>query len=122
MAAFKPTLDAVYPWATQVVQYPEVGAAGITYYPGPIKGVGIVDCLLYRNRYGRVIGILNHYPFDHALEKKGNVNIWVRPDCQRQGIGSALWIEAELRWPVTLKGQRFTRAGAALANHLKRLS
>lgn len=117
---FKATLPEVYPWESQVIQYPYSGEPGITYVEGIIDPTYSVDCLLYRDEHGLLVGVLNHYPADfYPYERRGNVNIWVREDQQRKGIATALWREAEQHWPVVLEGQRFTKAGAALATHLQ---
>jgi ribosomal protein S18 acetylase RimI-like enzyme len=126
MSKFRPTIPAelLFSWQSQVCQYPYTGEPGISYMEGPTEE-GIVDCLLYRNDKGHIIGILNHYSFDAvtsdgAWEKKGNVNIWIHRSYQRQGIGRALWEEAVRRWGVRLQGQRMTPAGAAFAEALTR--
>lgn len=116
---FKATLPDVYSWTSQVRQYPAKGRPGVEYFAGVIPDVMTVDCLLYRDADGHIVGILNHYPVDNLpWETAGNVNIWVRSDWQRKGVASLLVQEARHRWNVTLEGQRFTHAGAALANHL----
>lgn len=123
---FPVSLPDVYSWESQIWQYQECQAPdeeGITYFAGDLPDGRVVDCLLYWAPIRpegplRIVGILNHYPWDSALEKKGNVNIWVRRTHQRRGIGSALWAEAVRRWSVNLEQQRFTASGAALASHL----
>ena len=108
----------VYSWASQARQYPPLGVPGISYYPGHTDK-GTIDCLLWRDPNRRLRGILNHYPFDvPGFEKAGNVNLWVHPGWQRKGIGTALVREAQRRWTVDLTRQRFTIAGAALADAL----
>lgn len=121
MPEFKPTIpqDQLYSWGSQVCQYPYKGEPGISYQEGPIPS-GIVHCLLYRNEKGHVRGILNYFDFLTEWEKPGNVNIWVHPRHQGEGIGTALWNEAVRRWGVTLSGQRFTEAGAKFAEALHR--
>lgn len=119
MAVFKASLPDVYSWDSQVRQYPRTGRPGVEYFAGVIPDVMTVDCLLYRDADGLVVGILNHYPVDNLpLERAGNVNIWVHPDWKRKGIGSLLWQEASYRWDINLAQQRFTLSGAHLANHL----
>jgi GNAT superfamily N-acetyltransferase len=108
----------VYSWASQARQYPALGRPGISWLGGETPH-GTVDCLLWRDPNRRLRGILNHYPFDvPGLEVAGNVNLWVHPQWQRQGIGSALVREAQRRWSVDLSRQRYTTAGAALADAL----
>jgi len=109
----------VYSWESQVRQYPLKDRPGVQYYKGVIDLDNYVDCLLYRDLTGAVVGILNHYNKDNPWERAGNVNIWVHPDHTRKRIATLLWQEARHRWNVTLVGQRFTPAGAALANALR---
>lgn len=131
------TIPDVFPWESQVSQYdeatppwdqgpenfPPFAPAAITYYGGETE-LGVVDCLLawtWSAGGVQIVGILNHYGHDMPpWERAGNVNIWIRPDHQRQGIGTALWVEAVSRWNVFLTGQRFTTAGAAFATALTR--
>lgn len=108
----------VYSWASQALQYPSMGPPGIGYFPGETPK-GTIDCLLWRDTNGRLRGICNHYPFDvPGFEEAGNVNLWVHPRWQRRGIGTALVREAQSRWTIDLTRQRFTTAGAALADAL----
>ena len=118
---FKPSIDRALSWQSQAEQYPEWGPPGIGYHPGLVPGVTVVDCLLYRDDKGYVIGILNYFSDDvPPYERAGNVNIFVHPDHRRKGIATALWREAERRWHVTLDTQRFTRAGAKLAEAISK--
>lgn len=116
---FLPT-DAVLTWESQVMQYPVTGQDGIGYFEGVVDANYCVDCLLWRGGLGEVLGILNHYPADFPpWERAHNVNLWVRTDAQRNGIGTALVLEALRRWPdIHLTAQRFTRAGKALADSI----
>lgn len=109
---------ALFSWESQARQYPTFGTPGIDYFAG-VTDYGTVDCLLYRNEQGVVIGILNHYGFDSAWETKGNVNVWVRKDYQRQGIGTALIRKAMIHWAINLDQQRFTPEGVAFAERLR---
>lgn len=109
--------EALFSWESQVCQYPYNGEPGISYMSGPTPA-GIVDCLIYRNEKGHVRGILNRYRSDNQWERRNNVNVWVHPRHQGQGIGTALWEEAVRRWGVKLEGQRFTKAGARFAQRL----
>lgn len=115
-------------WESQVRQHPKVGRPGITYSTPEIDiayGSELpdgrraifsthVDVLLFRNGKGHVVGILYHYPFDCDLEAKGNVNIFVRPDRRRRGIGSRLLREADARFDLNLDQQKYTTGGLAL--------
>jgi GNAT superfamily N-acetyltransferase len=114
----------LFTWESQVVQYPLTGPPGIGYFKGEVEGVeDWVDCLLYRDKTGRVRGICNHYPTTNEFEDAGNVNIWVDPAWQRRGIGTQLLDEAHRRWPIDLRQQRYSFSGARFAQaYLKRSS
>jgi 8-oxo-dGTP pyrophosphatase MutT (NUDIX family)/GNAT superfamily N-acetyltransferase len=100
----------------QFEQYPQAGPDGIDYFRGEVGGGKHIDCLLYREG-GRLLGILNHYPFDFPpYERKGNVNVFVHPDARQQGIGTKLLSEAMSRWNVNLDAQDWTPLG----QHLRR--
>lgn len=91
--------DQMYSWESQAVQYPADGPPGISYFRGQLSDELHVDCLLYRDKNGELIGILNHYPSDiPPHERAGDENIWVHPGHRRQGVGSALLLEARVRW------------------------
>lgn len=100
-------------WESQVCQYPTRGPKGISYFRGECPDGEYVDCLLFRDKSGKVRGILNHYPNDMPLEKKGNVNLYVHRKFQRRGIGSKLLAEADRRWSLNFEQQRFTPEGWA---------
>lgn len=71
-----------------------------------------INCLLYRDSEGVLIGILNHYDGKNPLESADAVNLWVRPDMQRKGIGRELVAKAQERWPaINPEGQRYTPEG-----------
>jgi GNAT superfamily N-acetyltransferase len=110
--------DWLFSWESQARQYPAFGEPGISYFAGETE-VGTVDCLLFRDDRGVVVGILNHYGFDSAWEQKGNVNVWVRRNRQGRGIGTALINEAKTRWKINLDQQRFTPSGAKFAEKLR---
>ncbi|MCU1592139.1 MAG: hypothetical protein JWP11_3395 [Frankiales bacterium] len=109
-------------WESQVVQYPEDGPPGVSYFAGEVPGGLPVDCLLWRDEDGALRGILNHYPQDYGLEKAGNVNLWVQPGYYGRGIATALALEVRRRWPdLDRQQQRYTEAGARfLQSYLKR--
>jgi ribosomal protein S18 acetylase RimI-like enzyme len=113
---------AMFPWETQAEQYPSTGPSGISYFRGELEGSPHVDCLLYRNEAGELLGILNYYSVDMAqLEKAGNVNIWIHPEHQRQGIGTLLLDEADKRYgPLNFRQQRYTEAGVAFTERYLR--
>jgi len=110
---FAPTIPDIMPWESQVSQYPKLGPAGISYFRGDV-GVGgwYADCLLFRDKHGKLRGILNHYPTESPWEQPGNVNIWVEPRFQGKGIGRKLLCEAERRWVINFDQQAYTPSGS----------
>jgi len=117
----------VYSWEGQAAQYPPTGVPGISYFAGEVPNGKPVNCLLYRDEHGELVGILNHYDdtywsggiLPYILEVPGNVNMWVKPSERRKGIGTALLEEAERRYgPLELHQQRYTEAGAAFVKAL----
>lgn len=135
--------EGQFDWASQARQYPKVGPPGLTEQTVIVAaGVGTtmaldpsdgrlkparvrvkveVDCLLYRNRKGALVGILNHYPeacYDmdgNLLERPGNVNVWVRPNRRGRGVGSLLLHAALDRWDdIDPAAQDYTAGGRAL--------
>jgi GNAT superfamily N-acetyltransferase len=97
--------EQMYSWESQAAQYPQTGPPGISYVRGQVSDELFVDCLLYRDENGDLVGILNHYPVDFPpYEREGDENIWVHPSRRRQGIATALLLEARVRW------RRFQRA------------
>jgi GNAT superfamily N-acetyltransferase len=104
-------------WKSQAVQYPKRAAPGILYLH-PSAGI---HCLLFYGPDRKLQGILNYYsrafpPFEIA----GNINLWVRPDCLRQGIGTQLLQAAMARWPLDFAQQRYTAEGLALVRAVLR--
>ncbi len=100
-------------WESQAAQYPQTGPPGISYFRGQVTASYFVDCLLYRDEHGELIGIANHYPSDlPPYEREGNVNVWVHPQRRRQGIGTELALECVRRWqPHEPQETRYTGAG-----------
>jgi hypothetical protein len=91
--------ERMYSWESQVAQYPRTGPPGISYFRGNVTDEIFVDCLLYRDETGELVGILNHYPTDFPpYERQGGRNIWVHPGRRRQGIGTALTLEGNIRF------------------------
>jgi GNAT superfamily N-acetyltransferase len=107
--------DGVMPsWESQAAQYSRKGPPGISYFRGQVTDDYHVDCLLYRDEDGELVGILNHYPADFPpYEREADINVWVRPDRRRRGIGTALGLEAASRWEAPRPDQaRMTASGA----------
>lgn len=106
-------------WENQVRQYPKEGAPGISYFRGDLEPGNWVDCLLYRDRDGEILGILNYYNQDEyqngvLTEKKGNFCIFTAPKAQRQGIGKKLLEEGIKRYNIVLEDQMWTPQGFEL--------
>ena len=108
-------------WSQQVGQYPPKGPPGISYFKGVVDADIHVDCLLYRDKRGKLIGVLNHYAFDMPpYESKGNINVMVDPEHQGEGIGKLLLKEAMKRWDVNLAQQHWTPSGDKLRQSIQR--
>lgn len=129
-------IPPAYSWESQAKQYAESGAPGLTLeqhmvdtetgdevfdVPAELAGpnISVVDCLLYRDELGSLVAILNHYDGKIPMEAADAVNLWVRPDRQREGIGKMMAREAMSMWPgVKLDNQRYTRMGVHLLRSL----
>lgn len=120
-------IPPAYDWPSQVRQYAYRDAPGIGFERHSTAEMGaqlgdviaVIDCVLYRDENGLLVGILNHYDGNNPMEAKDNVNLWVAPDHQRQGIGTALLREAFIRWPeIDLEQQRYTRQGVLFIDGL----
>ena len=93
-------------WEAQASQFAPTGPPGITLERktiGPPDKETVVDCLLYRNDEGMLIGILAHYNDNHPSQVPDSVNLLVKPDQQLKGVGKGLAREACSRWPQILK-------------------
>jgi GNAT superfamily N-acetyltransferase len=97
---------------------PGLGQERLTWW------VWVIDCLLYRDDKGALVGILYHYVKPEAPDERewapypGCVDVWVKPNCQRRGIGAKLLLEAVLRFGVNLSKQRYTPAGWRMAKRV----
>ena len=113
-----------WPFKGQASQFDKKGPPGFSYFRGEsggsLKEGQWVDCLLWRDEKGILKGIVYHYPQNMALEKKGNVNIFISPDSKRKGIASTLLAEAIKRYNVDLRQQRYSAEGAAFVNNFVR--
>jgi len=104
-------------WDQQVGQYPRKGPPGLSYFRGEMGGPDdwYVDCLLWRDKKGKLLGVVNHYPVDMPPhELKGNINVMVDPAHQGEGIGKTLLKAAIKRWDVNLDQQNWTPKGDRL--------
>lgn len=131
-------IPPAFSWESQAKQYAESGEPGwsleqhmvevgtgneVFGVPADLAGPGIsvVDCLLLRDESGSLVAILNHYDGKNPLEAADAVNLWVRPDRQREGIGKKMTLLAMKIWPgVELENQRYTLAGTYLLRSLTR--
>jgi uncharacterized protein YndB with AHSA1/START domain len=114
--------ERMYTWDSQAAQYPPTGPPGFSYVRGDVSDEIYVDCLLYRDETGKLIGILNRYPMDiPPLEREGDQTIWVHPDHRRQGIGSTLSTEAFVRWGPSpnVSDPKLTESGVRLARGME---
>ena len=123
---------AMFTFQSQAAQFPAHGALGVCRYwvdhnmelhhgkPDDDSEVA-VDCLVYRAAPdGRVQGILYYYVVDHPpLEKAGNVNLYVDPDHQREGIGTMLLHMMKWLRPIDFDQQRYTQAGLNLVTKME---
>jgi GNAT superfamily N-acetyltransferase len=101
-----------YDWEHEACQYVHHGTPGIHLEQHDFAG-SVVDCLLYRDSEGLLVGILNHFNEGNPLEKPGAINLWVKPDHQRQGIATALLRDAWHRWTLTNEPLTYTPEGDA---------
>jgi GNAT superfamily N-acetyltransferase len=105
-------------FASQRRQYAAHGPSGLSHEQHTVTEIGphaVVDCLLWRDDDGTLLGILNYYPHDvPPYERAGNVLVVVDPDRQGEGIGTRLLAEADRRWRLNFDTQDYTRAGLAL--------
>ena len=109
------TTRAILDWESQTRWYPERGTPGLSYFAGQTP-LGVIDCLLWRNEAGELVGVLNHYPFRTPEgQEPGTFNIWVKPGWQRRGIATRLGKEALRRWSIDMNKQAYTTDGLALA-------
>ena len=115
--------ETMFGFDSQVEQFDRVGPSGISYVKGELAATTHVNCLLYRDDDGVLIGVLYHYPQDVTpWEKAGNVNVLVDPAQQRRGIGSQLLREALRRWVIDLDAQDYTAAGRNFVKQITRTS
>jgi GNAT superfamily N-acetyltransferase len=113
--------EPAFGWESQAAQWLHHGEPGISFERhsvGTYPHLHIVDCLLYRDEEGLLVGLLYHYCDDSRYEEAGNVNIMVKPENQRRGIGTALLVDAMARWNIDLSAQNLTLAGAFFLRHL----
>ncbi len=99
-------------WESQSTQYAPTGKPGIHLEQHTV-GNTVIDCLLFRNEDGELVGILNHYNENNHWQKPGSCNLWVHPDHQRQGIASALLRDAWHRWQLSYEHQNWSEEGNA---------
>src|SRR3954468_22976709 len=110
------TMPPAFSWESQAKQYAYRDTPGINlerHHLGEFPDWTQIDCLLCRDENGLLIGILNYYlDSSNPLEQAGNVNVWVKPSHQRQGIATKLLLDALTRWDIDPNQQRYTEQGA----------
>lgn len=131
--------ESMYDFDSQAKQFHKKGKPGPGYETHEVAGFP-VECWLYRNTKGHLVGILYHYPEGgptvpiqrlnmdgevelvvEPIESPGNVNIFVRPDRQRRGIGTRLVEKYERkRGPIDWSKQRLTPQGVEFARKMNR--
>jgi GNAT superfamily N-acetyltransferase len=126
-ARFVEGLEGAMPWDYDTnFLLPEIGAPGIQYLRrrGSVMAfsadvVATVDCVLYRDNAGLLVGILFRFPKairdDIGLvASAGELSLVVKPDHCRQGIGTALLKEAASRWDIHWANQSYSAGGLEL--------
>ena len=111
--------DEVFTWESQAIQYPPNGEPGISHYRAELAPDVYVDCLLYRDDDGSLIGIFNFFPEGvPGLEQPRTAAVFVHPDHRRKGIATALMQERLARWSGRAPegALRMTESGAAFLN------
>lgn len=108
--------DRMGQWENVAAEYPKFGPEGISYYRGVRADGYQVNCLLYRDGDGHLLGVLAHFPETIPnLERAGHGNMWVHPDHRREGVARELVLEFVRRgWHGEYKDFRVTPEGAAL--------
>jgi GNAT superfamily N-acetyltransferase len=101
-----------YDWGHEACQYAHYGTPGIHLETHAFMQ-SVVDCLLYRDEAGLLIGILNHYNENNPYEGPGAMNVWVKPENQRQGIATELLRRANELWTLSNEHLKYTPDGDA---------
>lgn len=97
--------------------FPQCQPDGVTFIQ--VEVCTEVDTLTYRNRKGRLVGIVSRFPAEimfggAVLEAKGNVSLWVDPTRRRRGIGMLMIAEVDRRWSPDWSARTYTAGGHAL--------
>lgn len=98
--------------ATALHAYRDTTQVGIHHESRMINAPSgeVVESLLLRDDDGVLVGALTHL--------NGKVDIRVHPDRLREGIGSALAVEALSRWEFDLEEQNLTPAAIPFVSNL----
>lgn len=112
-----------YPWKNQEKQHPKKGKPGITYRKIRQKMRFAlpeveIDALLFYSKTGILCGILYYYGSGCYPEDPGNINLYVRPSNQRNGIATKLLLKAQTLWNIDFTQQTYTNSGLALCRKL----
>lgn len=99
--------------ATALHAYRDTTQVGIHHESRVINapsGSEVVESLLLRDGDGVLVGALTHL--------NGKIDVRVHPDHWREGIGSALAVEALSRWEIDLEEQALTPAAIPFVSNL----
>lgn len=100
---------------SQAAQAPPGLHEGMNFHVEMVDGKRI-DCVYYV-KGGRIDGILYHYDADFPpYERKGNVNLIVRPGEQRKGVGTEMLRFALGRVHIDFDAQDYTEQGRAFVD------
>ena len=117
----KRRVGVTHTWDSQAKQYARpdiIWTLGINHWTVPKDEAPVpIECLLYFNPEGRLLGILNYYPEGSPFgEVPHDLLVLVDPAVRRCGIGTWLLTAAMERWPaIDLTKQAYTDQGWALA-------
>lgn len=111
-----PAMNFTYTFSSQSPQFPETGEPGLSYFAGVMDQYDVpVDCILYRNERGRLVGIGYHYPIDYAgMEQAGNIFVLTHPKYVRKGVAGKVLAELDKQYHVNFAQQKYSRQGLAL--------
>ena len=112
----------MFSWESQAGQYPPLGPPGISTMRMRFEDGRWINCLLYRESGGSLVGILNHYPVDlPPWEQKFTINVWVHPAHRSKGIATEMVLGAmQEGWPISVEDLKVTGSGLALTRSVAR--
>lgn len=111
--------EAQKDWSSELIAkflacVPGKGEPGIQYQEN-VRGGKKIQYLIKYDANGLIQGALRYFPVGYPLAKQpGEIEMAVKSEFQKQGIGSELLNEAISRWDIQAKKQRYTEASAQL--------